>query len=269
MVFKKEKKYFTLCFDLEKFNIFTEFNEDTPEDEQYNLSYQGSEKINLFLRKTNIQATFFVTEDMALKYPTLIGHLGSQGHEIALHYDISNGITADVKVSKEKLEKVCRKQVFGFKMHRFDYYPDCKLKELGFCYNNSLHPTFVPSRYCNIFEKREIHERNGIWNVPVSVTPFLRLPFSWLWFRNLGVNYAKICAQQIFLINNFINIYFHSWDFMDISCYNTKRELFFISRNSGDKCLEYLNNFLNWLRKQDVYFISIREYLNRNILRKL
>ncbi len=264
MLTKKDKEYFVLCIDLEKFTLPIEFGNNLNEKEQYRISHQGAEKIEYFLKEYNIKVTFFVTEDMALAYPDLIRRLSEQGHEIALHYDICDKTEKRLKICKERLESISGKEIIGFKTHKFTPFPNDILQRLGFLYNNSIHPTAVPGRYFNIFKNTKIYKENEIWNIPVSVTPVLRLPFSWIWFRNLGLGYVKFCTYGIYSNYNIINIYFHSWDFEDLAHYNMKRGLYFIFRNSGDRCIEDLSNYVQWLEKRGIIFLNFKDYLEQN-----
>lgn len=261
---RRNQNYFVLCIDLEKCTFLKELGKDISEEEQYEISRRGIEKVMSFFKKVNIKATFFVGEDMASLYPTLVKHLWEQGHEIALHYEVSPKSENEIKIFKERLEDITGEQVIGFRTHRFETFPIDRLLALGFLYNNSTHPTFVPGRYCNIFESAEIDKKEGVWNIPVSVTPFLRLPFSWIWFRNFGVNYAKLCSQSIFNVRNIVNIYFHPWDFEDLSKYNIKKYLFLSIRNSGDKCFKHLENYIEWLKIKKVVSVSFKNYLVQN-----
>ena len=99
---------------------------------------------------------------------------------------------------------------------------------------------------------------DNIMEIPISVTPFLRLPLSWLWFRNLGLNYAKICT----ILNNqpFTNIYFHPWEFQDIKKYNIP---LIIKRNTGNKMKKMLKEYLRWCLSKNFNFVTMDELVEK------
>lgn len=121
------------------------------------------------------------------------------------------------------------------------------LKEAGLLYDNSLRPTYVPGRYCNIFRSRELYKENGIVEVPVTVTPIFRFPFSCFWFRILGVTHAKLCTNFTYFSHDYINIYFHNWEFGNITNFSLKWPYKLLIRNMGDKMDFYFKLYLQWV----------------------
>lgn len=134
------------------------------------------------------------------------------------------------------------------------------LKKTGLKYDSSLHPTYVPGRYNKFTFSRSIEFENGIFEVPISVTPIIRLPFSWIWLRNLGLRYAKICTKLSLLDQNFINIYFHPWEFENIEKFDIPT---YIKNKTGKPMIELLKNYIEWCLEQDFSFNTIREFLNQ------
>lgn len=256
--------FFVLCIDLEKFTLPLELGRDICEEKQYLITLQGVKKIRKLLRKWNIKSTFFTTRDIAVTYPDLVKSLAKEGHEIGLHYKKINNVKEEIANYKVGLEKIVQKKILGFKSHKFEYLSCNMLQKLEFAYHNSIHPTYVPGRYCNILKRTNIYNKNGIWVIPISVSPLLKLPLSWVWFRNFGINYVKFCTQSIYLTRNLINIYFHPWDFECISNYNEKKNLSFIFRNSGDYCINLLDLYIKWLKQKKVKLVNFKRYLEQN-----
>lgn len=259
-----KKKFFVLAVDLERFTLPLELGSDISRDNQYLVTIQGAEKLSKLLKRWGINATFFITKDIAVGYPEVVKDIARQGHEISLHYKKVAGSQKEIGNHKNILEEISGQRVLGFRSHKLEYFSSGILQAEGFFYDNSLHPTFVPGRYCNVFKPTTAYREKGLWKIPVSVTPWLRMPFSWVWFRNLGINYAKFCTTRVYANRNLINIYFHPWDFEDISKYNHPWSMKLICRNCGNKLLVYFNEYIRWLKEKDVTFSTFKDYIKLN-----
>ncbi|MEM7204193.1 MAG: hypothetical protein AAF628_28290 [Planctomycetota bacterium] len=69
-----------------------------------------------------------------------------------------------------------------------------------------MHPCWVPGHYDHRSALRQIHRADGLIEVPISVTPRLRLPLSWLWMRNLGGRYLRSLAPGVCRDTGFLNL---------------------------------------------------------------
>ncbi len=263
-------KTLLLACDFEEFNLPLDFGKQVSEEVMLEKTYEGIQKFYECIQKHSIRLTFFITEKIAERYSDLLRQLIMQGHEIGFHAsvsirDIKAGETIkSIKSAKEKTEYNLGTEIYGFRNHKLSVIPAFIIKEAGFIYDNTLHPTYVPGRYCNFFKSRQINSECGLINLPISVTPVLRLPFSWVWFRNLGLNYLKSCTSWVLLTQDYVNIYFHSWDFADIEKDLGFKLPFIVTRNSGNKAVEILNYYLNWCRINKIQTETIHRYLIKN-----
>jgi len=258
----KIKKYICLTFDIEEFDLIKN------KDDQFKLSYNGTLNILRILDKYNIRSTFFVTSTFAEKYPHLIKDI-SKKHEVANHgylhehdYKKMNPkqSLSYIKKSKIIIENIINKKIYGFRAPKL-FAPEFKIiKETGHEYDSSLHPTYLPHHYNNFFKKRNIQVKNDIKIIPISVIPLIRAPLSWFWFRNFGLIYSKICTKLCLLDQNYINIYFHSWEFNNLNRQNIS---YFFKRNSGIKLEKSLNKYIRWCISNKFEFITLKEYLDK------
>lgn len=260
-------KTMLLTFDIEEFDLPEEFGRKIPENEMNKVSLEGAIKLLALLKKHKIKATFFITAYFALKNKGLIKQIKQEKHEIAFHGYLHNqnykkmnekDAIKYLKTGKAQIEKIIKTKLIGFRAPRMMPPAYSALKECGLKYDSSSHPAYVPGRYNGFFRTRKITNKEGIILIPISVTPLIKLPFSWLWFRNLGLVYAKFCT--LFSLTNiaFINIYFHPWDFINIKKYELP---FLIKNNTGNKCLKMLENYICWCRKKGFVFETIGNYL--------
>ncbi len=253
-------KRILLSFDVEEFDLPKEYNVEIGEREQFDFSFQGLKKIVSLVDKTEIKATFFVTASFALKYPSLIKKM-SEKQEIASHgLSHSSKIYSEeeVRKSKELIEKIINKKILGFRMSRLQKVDYSSLKRLGFTYDSSIAPSFIPGRYNYFFEKRKISANNGVYVVPISTLPLLRLPFSWIFFRNFGINYGKLITLLSIKTLGFVNLYLHPWEFNSLSKFPIPN---YLKTNSGRKLQKDLENYILWCKKKGFAFSTFSEYL--------
>ncbi len=261
-------KALLLTCDFEEFTLPLDFGKGISEELMLEKSIEGIEAFIELLRRYKIKTTFFITEKITEVYPELLTHLIAEGHEIGFHgavnYKKGHGwreIAYSLKSIKEAIERKLATKIYGFRNHKLILVPPVILREAGFVYDNTCHPTYVPGRYFNFLKSRSIRYKDGIINVPISVTPVFRLPFSWIWFRNLGLNYMKFCTSWVFLTQEYVNIYFHSWEFADIMQNLGFRLPFSITHNTGKKMTRLLENYLAWCSANGVKTFTIYGYL--------
>lgn len=256
-------KYFTLTFDLEEFSLLDEYTKCS-ENEIIEISVMGLKNLLSLLEKYNINATFFTTYFFAKNRPHTVENL-SKGHEISLHgYKHSdrygnmkkNNVRSRLRGAKSGIENIINEKIYGFRAPRMETVNKDILDDLGFSYDSSLHPTWVPSRYNNFFSRKKPFIEDNIVELPISVTSLFRLPFSWFWFRNLGLSYARICTG----LSNVspLNIYFHPWEFVDLNDYDIP---FSFKDRTGEKMFEMFDKYLGWCKKKEFKFLTIKDFL--------
>lgn len=255
-----------LTFDVEEFDYLHHFHENPLDADLYGVSREGTKQILDLLEKYHIRATFFVTAKFALQYPQLIREI-SKKHEVALHgYSHDHHYESmDEKMAckylheaKKILESITKKKIVGFRSPRMGATSYPLLKKLGIYYDSSLHPTYIPGYYNHFTEPRNCFTMNNVKVVPVSVTPILRLPIAWLWFRNLPLLYTKFCMWLAYYETGFINIYFHPWEFVSLKKYKLP---WYFKRNTGERVLKKLERFIIWSKKKGYTCMSIDDFL--------
>lgn len=262
-------KYLLLTFDVEELSLIPKTKKN--KRNLFEIGEKGAEIVLDLLKRKNAKATFFVTAEFAGQKPEIIRRILNEGHELASHgssheQDYINMSDSrallSLKKSKKELEKMFNTKILGFRAPCMNPPKYNIIKKAGFSYDSSLHPTWVPGRYNNFFKSRKIKKKCGILIIPVSVSAILRLPFSWFWFRNFGLFYAKACSLFSLFNSKFINIYFHPWDFIDLNKLSYKIP-YFLKRNSGEKNLNMLEKYIDWCIKKRLKPATIREFLEK------
>ncbi|MEW6063421.1 MAG: polysaccharide deacetylase family protein [Nanoarchaeota archaeon] len=259
-------KTILLTFDVEEFDYPGEKGIGISDNEMYKISYKGLVNILRLLGKHKLKATFFVTASFAKRYPKLIKNMARK-HEIASHgyihkHEYNNMSEKEaglyLKKSKEILEKITKKKIYGFRAPRFSRPDIFAIKESKFKYDSSINPTYIPGKYNNFFSKRKLHKENGLVIIPASVTPLIRLPLFWIAFRNLGLGYGKLCTKLCFLMDDYVNLLFHPWEFVDVS---KLKKLGLAVRGTGNRLVSILDDYIIWAKRNKYKFNTINNHL--------
>ena len=162
----------------------------------------------------------------------------------------------DLKQSRQVLEQLIGKRVLGFRMPRLQKVADGEIAAAGYQYNSSMNPTYIPGRYNNFFKPRTAYYSNQLLNIPVSVTPIVRFPLFWLSFKNFPLWWMKLNSKLTIANDGYLNIYFHPWEFTDITRFQLPS---YIKRRSGKEMTQRLKSYIIWLKAQGV-FIRYSEF---------
>lgn len=254
----KKDRNILLSFDVEEFDLPVEYGINISKDEQMAVGKKGLDVISKALKDMDIKSTLFTTANFALNFSMQIAEL-SERHEIASHtFYHSSFKQEDLKNSRLVLEDITSKKVYGLRMPRMKQISSEWIKEAGFGYDSSINPTWIPGRYNNLSKPRTWSIESGIAKLPVSVSPNLRVPLFWLSFKNFPYKYFRKIASQTLKKDGYLSLYFHPWEFTDLSNYDIP---FFVKRKSGVELLNKLKRLISDL-KEEGDFITINSFLD-------
>jgi peptidoglycan/xylan/chitin deacetylase (PgdA/CDA1 family) len=249
-------KVILLSFDIEEFDIPEEYDRPLEDNIKFKISRRGLSNVISLVDRLDITATFFVTANFALHNRDTIKQL-SKHHEIASHgFYHSQFCLEDLQKSKQTLEEITDTKVIGFRMARLQPVDDIEIEKAGYEYNSSMNPTYIPGRYNNLSKPRTAYYTNKLLNLPISVTPFIRFPLFWLSFKNFPLSMMQLATKLTLETDSYLNIYFHPWEFTDLSQFKLPR---YVKKDSGSKMVDKLEKYLTWLKTQGK-FISISEF---------
>ncbi len=237
--------------------------------DNFNTSFsrEGNEALLALFRKYNIKATFFITGFYAEQEKESIKRIREEGHEIACHgyeHHYRNRIfnmEADIKKAKRVLERIAGGKVVGFRAPQMQYSTKLlyTLEKLGFKYDSSLHPAFLPGFYNNVAYPIRMHKpipELRITEIPAAVMPRSRMPVAWMFMRNFGRKYAQLAVNRLEKKGINANLYFHSWEFVKI---DSKNVPFYFTRNTGNKFLNMLEELIRVNLKKGNKFVRLSE----------
>jgi peptidoglycan/xylan/chitin deacetylase (PgdA/CDA1 family) len=177
-------------------------------------------------------ATFFFVSELAEENPEMVRLIESRGHEIASH-TVSHRSLVDldsadrrheIATSKDQLESITETPVTGFRA------PTCRiddgcyrlLSQEGYEYSSTVMPSIpIPGFYSaeqTFSSPRPIDTATGpIMELPLTVSPLVRLPISGAWIRLLGRRYLLYSVRERLRRGHPILTYSHPWEFTSIS----------------------------------------------------
>ena len=250
-----------LTFDVEEFDLPLEFKEPITLSRQMEIGRAGLDVITRVLNEHSIASTLFTTGSFAQMYPDAVKDLSAK-HEIASHSLFHSSFkTSDLLQSKMVLQGITGEQVAGFRMPRMQPVNIEDLKKAGYIYDASINPTVLPGRYNNLHLSRTFYNENSLLRLPGSVTPNLRIPLFWLSFKNFPYKLYRKLAIQTLYRDGYLSLYFHPWEFTDISSFKLP---FYIKRLSGIALTEKLNRLIEDLKKV-AHFSTVQHYIEQSV----
>lgn len=246
-----------LSFDIEEFDAPAEQGVSLPLAEQIALSVAGTQAVLDCLHHFGVKATFFCTATFALHAPDVVKRIAAEGHEVASHgYYHSRFEIAHLRQSKEVLENIVNRPVKGYRQARMMPVPEREIALAGYTYNSSLNPTFIPGRYMNFHVPRTCFMKEGVLQIPASVTPLLRFPLFWLSMHNLPMFlYLRLCKRTL-AHDGYLATYFHPWEFLELARHPEWKLPSVMTRNSGQCLLNRLHTLIDTFQKTNTPFVT-------------
>jgi peptidoglycan/xylan/chitin deacetylase (PgdA/CDA1 family) len=251
------QQHILLSFDVEEFDMPLEYQQAIPMQEQMETGYKGLLATMQVIDATPVKATFFTTAHFASQFPADIKALSGK-HEIASHtYYHSDFAVPHLRESREALEAITGQPVVGLRMPRMRPVEMPDVIAAGYQYDSSVNPTWIPGRYNNLHLSRTFYKDNGMLRLPASVSPHLRIPLFWLAFKNMPYSVFKTLTLQTLSYDGYVCLYFHPWEFTDISRYGIPG---YARRWSGEVLCERLHRLIKDLTPYGD-FTTIRDML--------
>ena len=252
-----------LSFDIEEFDGPREHGVDYSLEEGMKVSVEGTNIILDVLKANDVRATFFCTANFAEMAPDVMERIMSEGHEVACHgVDHFEPRETDFEVSKEIVERVCDLTVTGYRQPRMFLVLDSEIKRVGYRYNSSLNPAFIPGRYMNLDTPRTWFFKDGVMQIPASVTPLVRFPLFWLSLHNLPEFMYHWLVRRVLKKDGYFVTYFHPWEFYELKEHPEFKMPFIIKNHSGRQMAERLDRLVKMLKKHNHEFITYEEFVD-------
>lgn len=254
-----------LSFDIEEFDMPLEYGKEINFQDQIDISISGTNHILDILDKHRVKATFFSTVVFAQNATEVIKRIIRDGHELASHSFYHSAFELEhLLTSKKVLEEISGQEIAGFRMPRMKPIDEHEVKKAGYLYNSSINPTWLPGRYNNLAQPRTRFKEAGIWQIPASVSPWVRFPLFWLSFHNLPLGIYRWLAEKTHKKDGYLNIYFHPWEFTDLKDKKRFGLPSYISNSSGKKMIENMDSFISDFKQEHYTFSTISNFLQNS-----
>ena len=256
----------SLTFDFEECDLPRESGVDFSLDEGVALSAEGAHALLDVLDRQGVTATFFCTLNFAERAPDVMKRLVDGGHEIAAHgVDHFQQTDEDPFRCKEGLERLVGAAVVGYRQPRMFPVDDAALARAGYRYNSSLNPAFVPGRYLHLTEPRTPFVKDGLVELPASVTPWIRFPLFWLSLHLLPEWLYHLLVRRTLAHDGAFMTYFHPWEFVKILGVPEYGVPYIIGHNSGEPMQKRLQHLIQTLKAESAEFITYNEFAKTRI----
>ena len=252
-----------LSFDTEEFDVPREHGVDYDTlKEGMEVSILGTNRILDVLKENSVRATFFCTGNFAEHAPEVIQRILHEGHEVACHgVDHWPPKATDVKESKDIIERISGIKAHGYRQPRMFPVSDEAIAAAGYTYNSSLNPAFIPGRYMHLTAPRTWFMKDGVMQIPASVTPWLRFPLFWLSLHNLPESLYHWMVCRTLKHDGYFVTYFHPWEFYELREHPELRMPFIIRNHSGQQMCQRLDNLIKMLKAHGERFATFQEFV--------
>lgn len=250
-----------LSFDTEEFDVPREHGVKFTLEEGMRVSIAGVTRILDCLQSNGIHATFFCTGNFAENAPDVIKRILDEGHEVACHgVDHWEPKQTDFQRSKEIVERIAGISVAGYRQPRMFPVCDTELERLGYSYDSSLNPAFIPGRYMHLSAPRTWFMSGNLMKIPSSVTPCLRFPLFWLSLHNLPEIVYHRMVHRVLKHDGYFVTYFHPWEFYDLKEHPEFKIPFIIKNHSGTQMVNRLNRLIGFLKSLNYEFVTFSHF---------
>lgn len=253
-----------LSFDTEEFDVPREHGVAYSLEEGMKVSIEGTNRILDVLKQNGVHATFFCTGNFAEHAPEVMQRIMDEGHEVACHgVDHWQPAETDFERSKNIVERVTDRTVFGYRQPRMFPVVESEIKRVGYRYNSSLNPAFIPGRYMHLTEPRTWFVKDGVAQIPASVTPWVRFPLFWLALHNLPQWLYHLLVRRTLGHDGYFVTYFHPWEFYELREHPELKMPFIIRNHSGRQMAERLDRLVKMLLTRGHEFTTYIDFVNR------
>lgn len=222
-----------LSFDVEEWFDVTLLDKkllEAIEVEKFEIVPRSTRKILRILNKYKLKATFFVTGQVAKRYPDVVREIVESGNEVGSHgysHRLLNNLSSkelerEISLSQEQLTKITNRKINGFRAPLNAPPKDLTtyfrlLKKHGFSYDSSIYPTKVGVfSGNNNFPEQIAKIENNFYEVPLSCISILgvKFPISGGFYIRM---FPSCVYQKILDIKSkrheSLVVYLHTWEF--------------------------------------------------------
>jgi len=103
--------------------------------------------------------------------------------------------------------------------------------------------------------------KDGVMQIPASVTPWLRFPLFWLSLHNLPERVYHWMVRCTLQHDGYFVTYFHPWEFYELREHPELRMPFIIRNHSGLQMCQRLDRLIKMLKADGETFVSFQDFV--------
>jgi len=250
-----------LSFDTEEFDVPREHGVEFSLEDGMKASIEGTTLILDILKEKGVRATFFCTGNFVMNAPDIMKRILDEGHEAACHgVDHWEPKPTDFRESKVILERETGVNAAGYRQPRMFAVDDSEIAAAGYIYNTSLNPAFIPGRYMHLSTPRTYFMKDGVLQIPASVSPWMRIPLFWLALHNFPKWFYIALVRRVLRKDGYFATYFHPWEFLELKAHPEWKMPFIIKNHSGSQMCERLGWLIDTLGSGGCEFITYQDF---------
>ena len=102
--------------------------------------------------------------------------------------------------------------------------------------------------------------KDGVLQIPASVSPWFRIPLFWLALHNFPEWLYYALVKRVLKHDGYFNTYFHPWEFYELKEHPEYKMPFIIRNHSGHEMVERLERLIEKLKANGEQFETYNEF---------
>jgi len=107
--------------------------------------------------------------------------------------------------------------------------------------------------------------KEGVLQIPASVTPLIRFPLFWLSCHNLPFGLYRWLCRRTLRHDGYLVTYFHPWEFYELNEHPELNLPFIVRNNSGRAMVDRLDRWISYFKQEGAEFITYSEFTDSTI----
>lgn len=104
--------------------------------------------------------------------------------------------------------------------------------------------------------------KEGVLQIPASVTPWIRFPLFWLSCHNLPFGLYRWLCRRTLRHDGYLVTYFHPWEFYQLDEHPELKLPFIIRNNSGKGMISRLDRWIKAFLNEEASFVTFSEFIH-------
>ncbi|MCR4315728.1 MAG: hypothetical protein NUW37_05180 [Planctomycetes bacterium] len=242
-----ESRPLLLTFNVEKFDVPQDYGIAFSNDESFACAERGWCSLLSLLDEVKLRATFFVSREMAVRFPGYVECSARWGHEIAVHQPMAPASSAEFSVLDLHLELIASR--CAMEQPGPGIVTECDTqRQARAVYPLASGPSFDSSSHLR--SKNQIR-LGGAKMLPPTISAENLARTKFVWSKLLPTSLIQTSMYGAIRRTGFIHVYFNNWEFAELPRFANPRYNAIVGRTGGI-FRESMRNFFIWCRQKNL-----------------